>query len=389
MREASFVHDPLARPRPRGSSGATAVDLLRGNLDRPAVVDKEKSDSWLAGALRFALVVLFIYLVRGILLPIALGGIFALVVSPLQKRLAKRLGPKRAHHASTIVAVAAVFVVILPVTLVTIAAVSSISDLMSKDWTSILSAAETTLARILESVGQYLHIDAERLRNELNDALRTLAGAITAFVGSFAGSLPDGVVGVFLFAVSFYYFLRDGKALAAWLMKVLPFEPDETAELFTSIHATVHGAILGTMVSATTQGILIFAATSLLGVPGSVLLGVSSFLLAFVPMMGTIPVSVGSTIYLFAAGYTWQGVVMAIVSVIIGNVDNVILPWVQSASGKMHPLLALLGIFGGLSAFGPAGIFIGPVIAATTIWTVDTYADMRTRQKKKVVLVPG
>jgi predicted PurR-regulated permease PerM len=42
----------------------------------------------------------------------------------------------------------------------------------------------------------------------------------------------------------------------------------------------------------------------------------------------------------------------------------------------MHPLIVLLGIFGGLELFGAAGVFLGPVVAAMAIWTIDNYAKL-------------
>jgi predicted PurR-regulated permease PerM len=39
----------------------------------------------------------------------------------------------------------------------------------------------------------------------------------------------------------------------------------------------------------------------------------------------------------------------------------------------MHPLIALLAVFGGLEVFGFAGVFLGPVVAACALWALDVY----------------
>jgi predicted PurR-regulated permease PerM len=89
-------------------------------------------------------------------------------------------------------------------------------------------------------------------------------------------------------------------------------------------------------------------------------------------MIGTTPVTLGAAIYLFVIGRIGAGIGMCAAAVIVGLSDNVIRPWVQSSHGGMHPLIALLAIFGGLELFGAAGIFIGPVVAAIVLWAVNT-----------------
>src|SRR5688572_30974485 len=98
--------------------------------------ERESGDARLANTLRFLLIGLFLWLVRGILLPIVLGGIFALLISPLQGRLVRRLGPKRQKWSAMLLSLGLIVLVVLPVTFVIIGAINSIEDLMSRDWTA-------------------------------------------------------------------------------------------------------------------------------------------------------------------------------------------------------------------------------------------------------------
>jgi hypothetical protein len=45
-------------------------------------------------------------------------------------------------------------------------------------------------------------------------------------------------------------------------------------------------------------------------------------------------------------------------------VDNFIKPYILHGRAKLHPLLALLSVLGGVQALGLWGIFIGPMVAA-------------------------
>jgi predicted PurR-regulated permease PerM len=49
---------------------------------------------------------------------------------------------------------------------------------------------------------------------------------------------------------------------------------------------------------------------------------------------------------------------------VVSTVDNIIKPYVLQGQSKLHPLLALLSILGGVGALGPIGVFVGPIAVA-------------------------
>ena len=49
---------------------------------------------------------------------------------------------------------------------------------------------------------------------------------------------------------------------------------------------------------------------------------------------------------------------------VVSTVDNIIKPIVLHGQSKLHPLLALLSVLGGVGALGPIGIFVGPIAVA-------------------------
>jgi len=52
---------------------------------------------------------------------------------------------------------------------------------------------------------------------------------------------------------------------------------------------------------------------------------------------------------------------------IVSQVDTVIRVWVLKDSAKLHPLLALVCVFGGILYFGILGVFLGPMIGALLV----------------------
>jgi predicted PurR-regulated permease PerM len=49
---------------------------------------------------------------------------------------------------------------------------------------------------------------------------------------------------------------------------------------------------------------------------------------------------------------------------VVSTIDNIIKPIVLHGQSKLHPLLALLSVLGGVGALGPIGIFVGPIAVA-------------------------
>jgi predicted PurR-regulated permease PerM len=55
---------------------------------------------------------------------------------------------------------------------------------------------------------------------------------------------------------------------------------------------------------------------------------------------------------------------MAWNGLIVGNLDNVLRPYLISRGIRMPMILILLGVLGGLVTFGIIGVFLGPVLLA-------------------------
>jgi predicted PurR-regulated permease PerM len=112
------------------------------------------------------------------------------------------------------------------------------------------------------------------------------------------------------------------------------------------------------------QGALAALGFFVAGVPGALFLGLVTFMLSFIPM-GPPLVWLPASIWLIAGGeYVWGGALFVYGAGVISLVDNFLKPFFISRAGKLPFLLVLLGVLGGILAFGFIGIFIGPVLLA-------------------------
>ena len=54
-------------------------------------------------------------------------------------------------------------------------------------------------------------------------------------------------------------------------------------------------------------------------------------------------------------------------------IDNLVRAYIIKGKAKIHPILIILSILGGISLFGFWGVFLGPLIISITITVLHIY----------------
>jgi predicted PurR-regulated permease PerM len=95
---------------------------------------------------------------------------------------------------------------------------------------------------------------------------------------------------------------------------------------------------------------------------GVFLLTILTMLASFVPLIGSAAVWGGCGLWLYFADRPTAAVLLLAWSlIVVGATDNILKPMVLHGQSKLHPLLALLSVLGGVQVLGPLGIFFGPM----------------------------
>ena len=136
----------------------------------------------------------------------------------------------------------------------------------------------------------------------------------------------------------------------------------------------IRGVALGVGVTALVQSLLGGIGLAVAGVPGAGLLTAVMFMLC-IAQIGPFPVLVPAVIWVFWSGDTTWGVVLAIWSLVVGTLDNVLRPVLIRMGADLPLLLIFAGVIGGLLSFGLVGIFVGPVILAVAYTLLVAWVD--------------
>jgi predicted PurR-regulated permease PerM len=146
----------------------------------------------------------------------------------------------------------------------------------------------------------------------------------------------------------------------------------------------IYGVALGVVLTAFVHAVLGGIGLAVVGVPFAVMLTVVMFISAVV-QIGVIPIMLCAVAWLYWTGDTTWGTVLLVWTLIIAPVDNILRPILIKQGADLPLLLIIVGVLGGMLAFGIIGLFVGPVILAVayTLFTAWINQDGATSLAEK------
>ncbi len=239
-----------------------------------------------------------------------------------------------------------------------------VGDLLHDYWQRVASSGDSV---------------ATQWKGLLEPAQKFLVGA-----GKAAG---EGLLQLALAIFIAFFFYRDGEALLLAIRKVLDAIAGGLGkEVLETIENTVTGVVHGIFGTALAQAVVALAGFLIAGVPAAFLLAVATFFLSIVPV-GPPLVWGGATVWLIYEGQVGWAIFMALWGFLaISTIDNLVKPYLISRSSNLPLLLIVLGVFGGLIAFGFIGLFIGPPVLAVgltllQLWIARRAEDNASREQ--------
>lgn len=228
---------------------------------------------------------------------------------------------------------------------------------------------------VLDTAKEFTSLSKEQILEQANDAAQTVLQQLaslggTVVLGAFSVVTQFGLTMFLLF-----FFLRDGREMLERAIHLVPLSTERKEELSKSLGGVTRGVVVGTLVTAVVQGTLIGIGFAIAGLPSPLVFGAIGAVASLVPVVGTALVWVPAALSLLALGQSGWALFLTLWSIIlVAGSDNVIRPLVVSSSTNVSTLLVFVGVLGGVSAFGFAGIFVGPVLL-TLVAALLRYAD--------------
>ena len=339
------------------------------------------------------LTVVSIYLLYQILLPflssIVWGILLAMVFYPIFQRL-QRILKKREVISALAMTLLVFIVIVLPFTLLLASLAGEVVGIYHRaeeiirtgQFQAYLEKAKEVpvLKWVLAKLSE--HIDLSRmdpLPLVLNN-FKQISNFIFTQTTILLKGLSTFAVGFFFMLLSLYYFFKDGSHLFERLKEFVPLPSKERDLLIQRIKEMIHATIYGGILIAIIQGFLGGLSFWALGLPSPIFWGTAMALLSFIPIGGTAFIWGPAGILLLIGGAILKGVILLGVGVfVISMVDNLLRPFFISSRTKIHPLLLLFAVLGGVQAFGLIGLVAGPLVVTLFLALIEIYIQGTNR----------
>jgi predicted PurR-regulated permease PerM len=172
--------------------------------------------------------------------------------------------------------------------------------------------------------------------------------------------------------LTLYFLLRNGRAVTSRFLETcdrLIGDPGEG--LVEKMVEATRGTVNGTILVAVGEGLLIGVGFLVAGVPTPVMFTIITIAFAMLPFGAWLAFTAAALVLLSGegSGFAAAGVFLWGAIVMLAG-DHFVWPTLVGGSARLPFLLAFVGIFGGIAAFGLFGLFLGPVIMAAllTVW---------------------
>jgi len=322
----------------------------------------------------FLIVALFAYVTSPLLSALGMGAVLAILMQPLHDLLLKRRIPRVLSAAFVSFGMTVLFLVPVTILLFFVAK----SGLQSvEQWRNTLAASgsgpgslfETFLARswiksLIEWITSSFPVSMPQLIEAGEDLVRSVGLKLAALFGEVVRLLPNMGLTLLVIVVSMFFFLLDGTKVLGWIRHHSTFSAKHTEMLIKTLGGVCRHVMLASGVAGASQAIFETVVCLVLGIPNAFMVGGLVFVGSFVPVVGSLPVTLGVVGYAFAVGNHTAGIVLLVAAGIVSSMDNFIRPLFLKGTSNLHPLLAFVAAFGGFQTLGALGIFFGPIIAA-------------------------
>lgn len=318
------------------------------------------------------LLIWFLQTFKSILMPLAFGVLFSLLLVPLTRDLEKwRLPRALAVFCSIIIIVVVLGLLIWFLT----------SQLISL--TTELDTISSNVDALIEQVQQYLLNTFGIQPSERSDLIRNAIANLQEFATSFVGSTISMTTGALtvltivpIFVFCFLYY-RDH--LQQFMFKFIAKDKRSgMIQTITDIQVVVQSYISGLMIVIVIVSLLNSAGLLLLGVKYAIFFGVFASILTVIPYIGILIGAMLPALFTLATtGRLFDALlVVAVFSFVQFLEGNFITPFVVGSKVSINPFAAILALLIGGEIWGAAGMILSIPAIATLKVLFDSYPPL-------------
>ena len=329
----------------------------------------------LAWALVSAIILYLVWLVVSpVVSPIVLALTVAYITYPLHERLSHRIGRKKAAFLLTSIMAVLSFLFLIGFVL----------------W---INDVKYYIVRYMEMSFSWLQsvtVSSPRINEVLTAITEGVRSRIEAYVVSYTYSIPKLSLEIFVMLFVYYGTLVNVEEIGRELYNILPRQGrDFGVRLIEAARYTLDTLLKSWLTLSVLKGsatALGFWAMGIAPTSGAIALGILTLFVELLPFLGGWLVWIPGVVYLIHSSHYLLALVFTIYSIafISPLPDFILAPKMTLRRRGLNALISLLGIFGGLWAFGLVGIIVGPVSLGLLATVVEEWKGSISRNSDQV-----
>ncbi len=320
---------------------------------------------WLVLGLLFFI---FLYMIRGILLPFVVGMLAAYLLDPAADKLEAR---KFSRGTATFIITSAFFLILLLFFLLVPPVIfDQLSGLVAALPEYIHAFHEKYDAKLAQWLGMLPPAEVESIRQAASESSEKLV----ALVGNLAsGVFQSGLVLANIFALMLitpvvtFYLLRDWDELVTHFDNLLPrAHADTIREQLQKIDHTLAGFLRGQVNVCVVLALYYSIGLSLVGLKFGIVIGLLAGFLVIIPYVGALFTAVlGIGVAVFQFGLSAPLVAVLVVFAVGQALESYFLtPKLVGEKVGLHPVWIIFGMLAGGALFGFVGVLIAVPVTA-------------------------
>ncbi len=310
----------------------------------------------------------FLYSLSGLLVPFAVALLLAYILNPLVTRLAAKSFPRWASSLTIVILIIGVGVTVIlfvvPPAAQQFQSISSGVAAIVRDLTALLKSGRLFgfLASYGVDVVEAQAFISEQVSPRLENMLSALFEGVFGFISS-ASSLLLQLINLIIIPFIFFYMLKDFPQILERCASLVPATGrTRVTNIGRKVDEVLGAYFRGAIIVAIIQGTISTVGLTIIGVNYSLVLGIMTGILDFIPYVGLV---ISLTVSCIVALLSGEPILVKVIAVVILFLSQKLLeaavlgPKIIGAKVGLHPVLLILSLL----VFGYFLGFIGVLIA--------------------------
>lgn len=238
----------------------------------------------------------------------------------------------------------------------------------------------TNLDDIKNLFSNQLNIEiSEKTQMYINSITKTAVSFLLTKVSSFILTIPNLIISFFIMLFMIFFGLRDGEKVVERANILLPLDENHKKRFQKKLSSSIESLFYGTMALAAIETVIAIIGFYFLDVQAPILWGFMIGLTAVIPGIGATLIWIPMSLLSYVQGNELNAILIALFGGVILStlIDTILRAKIMGIRAEIHPLIIVVGVLGGLSAFGFVGMFIGPLILCLLELVLEIYTEKK------------